>query len=65
MNSDVPRSQTLPEAVVVQFSHIDLDMPDFLEDYPESVAIPIITAKWKKPSGNGVLTRTQLPLNLS
>ena len=65
MNSDGPRYQTLPEAGVVKFSHLDPDMPGFIEDYPESVAIPTITSEWKKPSGNGVLTRTQLPLNLS
>ena len=63
MNSDVPRSQTLPEAVVVQFSHIDPDIPNFLEDYSGSVDIPHITDEWEKPSGNGVFTRTQFPLN--
>ena len=65
MNSDGTLSQTLPEAVVVQFSHLEPDMTAFLEYYPGSVAIPTITAEWKKPSGNGVFTRTQLPLNLS
>ena len=40
-------------------------MPDFLEDYPGSVAIPNITAEWKKPSGNGVFPRKQFPLKLS
>ena len=43
MNSDENRSQTLPEAAVLQFSHLDPDMPDFLEDYPGSVAIQTIT----------------------
>ena len=65
MNSDGPRSQTLPEAVAVQFIHLDIGVPDFLEDYPGSVSIPTITAGWEKPGGNGVFTRTQLPLNLS
>ena len=65
MNSDGPRSQTLPYAVVVQFSHLEPDMPDFPEDYPGSVAIPTTTDKWTKNSGNGVFTRTQFPLNLS
>ena len=45
MNSDGPQSQTLPEDVVVQFSHLDPDMTAFLEDYPGSVAIPNITDK--------------------
>ena len=40
-------------------------MPDFLEDYPGSVAIPTITVEWTKPSGNGVFTRTQFPFDLS
>ena len=31
----------------MQFSHLDPDMPDFLEDYPGSVAIPNITAERK------------------
>ena len=65
MNSDGTRSQTLTEAVVVQSSHLELDMPDFLEYYPRSVAIPTITAEWTKPSGNGVFKRTHFPLNLS
>ena len=65
MNSDGPRSQTLPEAVVVKFSHLDPDMPGFIEDYPESVAIPTITSEWEKPSGNGVFKCMQLHLNLS
>ena len=65
MNSDGPRSQTFPEAVVEKFSYLDPDMPDFLEDYPGSVDIPTITDEWEKPGGNGVFTRTQLPLNLS
>ena len=58
MNSDGPRSQTLPEAVVVQFSHLEPYMPAFLEDYPGSVDIPTITSEWKKSSDNGVFTRT-------
>ena len=49
----------------MQFSHLEPDMPDFLENYPGSVAIPTITDEWTKPSGNGVFTRTQFPLNLS
>ena len=49
----------------MQFRHIDSDMPDFLEYYTGSVAIPNINAEWKKPSGNGVFTHTQFPLNLS
>ena len=65
MNSDGPRSQTLPEDVVVKFIHLEPDMPAFLEDYPGSGAIPTITAEWKKPSGNGVFTRTQFHLDLS
>ena len=65
MNSDGPQSQTFPEAVVVQFSHLEPDMPAFLEDYPGSFAIPTITAECTKPGGNGVFTRTQFPLNLS
>ena len=40
-------------------------MPAFIEDYPGIFAIKVITAEWTKPSGNGVVTRTQLPLNLS
>ena len=65
MNSDGPIYQTLTEAVVVQFSHLETDMPDFLEDYPGSVDIPTITDECKKTSGNGVFTHTQLPLNVS
>ena len=49
----------------MQFSHLEPDMPAFIEDYPGSVAIPTITSGWTKPSDNGVCTRTQLPLNLS
>ena len=64
MNYDGPRFQTFAEAVVVQFSHLEPDMPAFLEDFPGSVSIPI-TTEWTKPSGNGVFTRTQFPLNLS
>ena len=40
-------------------------MNAFLEYYTGSVAIPTITAEWTKPSGNGVFTCTQFPLNLS
>ena len=65
INSDGPRSQTLPEAVVVQFIYLDPDMPDFLEDYPVSVSIKNITSEWTKTIGNGLLTHTQLTLNLS
>ena len=61
MKSDGPQSQTFPEAVVVQFSHLEPDMPDFLEDCPGSVYIPTINAEWEKPSGNGLFTSTQLP----
>ena len=43
-NSDGPRSQTLPEAVVVKFGHLEIYMPDFLQDYPGSVSNPSITA---------------------
>ena len=60
INSDGTQYQTLPETVVVKSSHLDLDMPYFLEYYPGSVTIPTITAKWIKPSGNGVFTVTQL-----
>ena len=49
----------------MQFSHLEPDMPAFLENYPGSVAIPTITDEWTKSSDNGVFTRTQLPLNLS
>ena len=49
----------------MQFSHLDPDMPDFLEDYPGSVSIPTITAELIKPSGNGVFKRMKFPLNLS
>ena len=65
MNSYGPQSQTFPEAIVVQFSHLEPDMPAFLEDYPGSVAIATITAEWTKPSGNVVFTCTKSPLNLS
>ena len=49
MNSDGPRYQTLPEAVVVKFKQLDPDMPEFIEDYPGSVAITSITIEWEKP----------------
>ena len=49
----------------MQLSHLKTDMPDFLEDYPGSVAIPTTTDERTKPSGDGVITRTQFPLNLS
>ena len=49
----------------MKFSHIEPYMPDFLEDYPGSVSIPTITAGWEKPSGNGLFSGTQSPLNLS
>ena len=65
MDSDGSRSHTLPEAIVVQFSHLEPDMLAFLGDYPGSVAIPTITSEWEKPSDNEVFTRTQFPLNLS
>ena len=65
MNSDGPRYQTFPQAVVVQVSHLQTYMPAFLEYYPGNFAIPTITDEWEKPSGNGVFTRTHLPLNLS
>ena len=65
MNSYGPRYKTFTEAVVVQFSHLDPDIPDFIENSPESVAITNITAEWKKHIGNGVFTHTQFPLNLS
>ena len=65
MSSDGPRYQTFAEAVVVQFIHLDPYMPAFVEVYPGSVDIPTITAEWEKPSGNGVFTCTQFPLNLS
>ena len=65
MNSDRPQSKTLPEVVVMQFSHLELYMSDFLEDYPGTVAIPNITAEWTEYSFNGVFTRTQFPLNLN
>ena len=65
MKSDETLSETFPEAVVVQFSHLEPDIPAFLEDYTVSVTIPTITAEWKKPNGNVVFTRTQFPLNLS
>ena len=64
MNSGGPRSKNFTEAVVVQFSNLEPDMPDSLEDNSGSVDIPTITAEWGKPSGNGVFTCTQLPLNL-
>ena len=47
MSSDGPQSQTLPDAVVVKFSHLEPDMPDFIENYPRSVDIPTITAEWE------------------
>ena len=65
MNSDGPRYQTLPEAVVVQYSHIDPYMPAFLKDYPGSIDTPTITAEWVKTSNNEVFKSTQFPLNLS
>ena len=65
MNSYGHRYQTLLEDVVVQLSRHDTDMPALLEYYPGSVAISNITAEWEKPSGNGVYTRIQFPLNLS
>ena len=65
INSDGTQYQTLPETVVVKSSHLDLDMPYFLEYYPGSVSIPNITAEWKKPSDNGAFKRRQLTLNLS
>ena len=61
MNLDGPRSHTFPEAVVVQFSHLDIDIPDFLEDYPGSLSIPIITAEWEKLVAMGYL---QVPSSL-
>ena len=62
MNSDVPQSQTLPEDVVVQFSHLEPEMPTLIEYYPGIFAIPTITDEWTKPSDNGFFTRTQFPL---
>ena len=61
MNSDGPRYQALPVAVVVQFCHLEPDMPDFLEDCP----VITIPAGRENPSCNRVFTRTQFPLNLS
>ena len=49
----------------MEFSHLDPDMPDFIEDYPGSVAIPTITVEWTKSSVDGVFTDTQFPLNLN
>ena len=65
MNSDGPQSLNFPEAVVVQFSHLDPDMSDFLGYYPGSVSITTITDEWGKISGNGVFTCTHFPLNFS
>ena len=48
----------------MQFSHLVLDMPDFIEDYPGTVDIPTVIAEWKKTSDNGFFTCTQFPLNL-
>ena len=52
MNSYGPQSQTFSEAIVVQFSHLEPDMPAFLEDYPRSVAIATITAEWAIPDAH-------------
>ena len=49
----------------MQFSHLEPDMPAFLEDYPGSVAIKTLASEWKKTSGNGLFTSTQSPLDLS
>ena len=65
MNSDETQHQNVPEAVVVKFSQLELDMPYFLEDYPGSVSIPTITDGWEKPIDYGVFTRMQFALNLS
>ena len=48
----------------MQFSHLEPDMPAFLEDYPVSVDILTINAEWEKPSVSGVFTRTHFPLDL-
>lgn len=54
----------LPEAVVVQFRELDDDgILPFLPGVPRTVAIPVIKAEWKNPSGNsGVFIREQVPL---
>ena len=52
MKSDGTRSQTFTADVIVQFSHLESDIPAFLEDYPGIFAIQTITAEWTKPSGN-------------
>ena len=46
MNSDGPQSQTFPEVFFVKLSHLDTDMPYFIEEYPVIVAITTITAEW-------------------
>ena len=61
MNLDGTRSHTFPEAVVVQFSHLDIYMPDFLEDYPGILYIPTITAEWENLMAMGYL---QVPSSL-
>lgn len=61
-----PTFGDLPEAVVVQFCDLDAEIDQYLDGVPRTVAIPLITAEWKSPSGNGgVFTREQIPLALS
>jgi len=57
-------SKQLPEAIVVEFSHLDDSFPSFLPDVPKTVAIPAIKAEWNNPNGETFI-REQFPIMLS
>ena len=53
----------LPNAVVVQFEHLNEEVVPFLDGFPRSVAIPFAEHEWRHNSD--VYNRKQFPLMLS
>ncbi|HEY0652265.1 MAG TPA: AAA family ATPase, partial [Chryseosolibacter sp.] len=64
-SSNGPRSDCLPNCVVVVFPDLDEAIPSFLDDVPKSVAIPVVTTEWPKGTSSGYFSRSQIPLVLS
>ena len=58
-----PSGTVLPNAVVVQFEHLNEEVVPFLDAFPRSVAIPFAEHEWRHNSD--VYNRKQYPLMLS
>jgi len=58
-----PSDTVLPNAVVVQFEHLNEEVVPFLDAFPRSVAIPFAEHEWRHNSD--VYNRKQFPLMLS